>query len=103
MCAEIGCRAGRNKLWSPPNAAFGAKTRGRTKVLPLAGLADAQLAPGSCLVTAWRSHSLTAPVCVCNTLYRRPIGASFNLWLSLMCRQAFWLGAADPHGAGAVD
>src|ERR1700746_1561297 len=102
MCAEIRRAAGRNKRWPSPNAAFSAKTRGRTKVLPLAACADAQLAPGSCLHTTWRGHAPSPPVFVAETLCGGPIVANLNLSLSLTRRQALWLGPANQLGAGAI-
>src|ERR1700751_380984 len=105
MCAEIGRGAGRNKRWPRPNAAFSAKTRGRTKVLPLAACADAQLAPGSCLHTTWRGQARSRPF-ASRIRHRNPMGrpivANLNLSLSLTRRQALWLGPANQLGAVAI-
>src|SRR4029077_2131404 len=74
----------------------------RTKVLPLAACADAQLVPGSCLDTAQRSHAPSPPVFVAKTLCGRPIVANLNLSLSLTHQQALWLGPGNRLGAGVI-
>jgi hypothetical protein len=62
---------------------------------PFAAYADAQLTPGSCRNTTWRSHVLPPPVYVTKTLCGRPLGTNLNPLLSLMRQQAFWLARAN--------